>query len=189
MTWFYATPNDRCDVIGQTTDQHLVMIATGLIRGIREVVGLAVVPLPPSGAEKERMTAWGKRLEWDDESAPVTAVVMRNTAIRKALEYRRKKVEVPAALAASEAAAAEAVADRRAVELLDDAISYVEALKMGIPPAELIAERRGVTKRTAEGRIVMARREKLLSPAEGKRLGGWLTPKATKMMAERGIDA
>lgn len=63
-------------------------------------------------------------------------------------------------------------------DLLQDALDYVRALDQGFSPAHVIAERRTISVRTAEGRIARAREVGYLTPASGRKASGELTPLA-----------
>lgn len=66
-------------------------------------------------------------------------------------------------------------ADEVRLAYLDDALLYVQALHERAKPAEVIADARGVSKRTAEGRIAKARSLGLLTKASGRTASGDLT--------------
>lgn len=65
--------------------------------------------------------------------------------------------------------------EARRLDLLMDAVVYDWAVESGTSPVAAIAERRGVTTRTAEGRIYRARKVGLLTPAEGHWASGGLS--------------
>jgi hypothetical protein len=69
--------------------------------------------------------------------------------------------------------------DLRRLDNLMDAIVYDWAVRTrAASPVKAIAERRGVSERTAEGRIARARAMGLLTPATGRRASGGLSEKA-----------
>ncbi len=71
--------------------------------------------------------------------------------------------------------------DEMRLAYLEDAVLYVTALHERAKPAELIAEARGVSKRTAEGRIAKARALGLLTKASGRTASGDLTAEALRL--------
>jgi hypothetical protein len=173
--WHYRAWDETYDAVGTEVDGQFLVFVTGLLSGAREVVAVMAVPIPRDrSAIDSRLEALLAALDPRDFKAPLSQMVVRTGLMRQAMLHRRTFVR-------REGATEEA----SQMDYLPDAIAYVEALRMGAPPAEVIAERRAIVPRSAEARIRRARELGLLTPAEGRKRGGQLTPLAERMRRER----
>ncbi len=118
---------------------------------------------------------------------PLPTAFIRNLPLGSFLEFARELVESldhedeltiePPDLSTMSAA------ERRAYQVAEDAFLYVAALLQGRrSPARLIAGYRGISERTAQGRIAKAREMGMLTAAEHGRAGGELTPAARRLL-------
>ena len=171
-------------------DDHHVTAFTGVVDGKREVVAIEIWPAgePRAKARADWGVAAAKRLE-----------VLEPAAVRPLPQSARSAVPIREVLRANADIAARAedspsfsgiAAGRpgdwagissdelRRVENLADAVMYVNAVRAGRSPARAIADWRTISQRTAEGRILRARRMGLLTAANGRAVGGELTPYA-----------
>lgn len=182
--WYFAALDDELDAVATVGGDHMLIRITSVVEGKREIVAIMTLPTPPADQIESRMMSALGLIDRGDIKAPLGIVTLRIGAMRETLARRLRFVhEAQRAPAAPEEP--EMNFEPEQMDYLPDAIAYVQALRMGEKPADVIAERRDISKRTAEGRIVKARRLGLLTPAKGKVAGGELTPLAEMMRAER----
>ncbi|MEI5672623.1 MULTISPECIES: hypothetical protein [unclassified Nocardioides] len=189
--------------------RHLLVCITAIVEGRREIVGLEVQPLPsgfrvsdwamggdgPQAVLERAQQTLDRFREFSPaEFEPVSAALLRGVPLLAVLGYRASAVErqvrIKEALAERRGEVAEhgelSREDEAKMTYLDDALLYVEAVREGARPAVAIAEERGISARTAEGRVAKARALGLLTPAVGKTASGELTADAKRLRDWRG---
>lgn len=173
MEWHFRRKDDSLDAVAQVTDEHVLVIITAVIDGERDVIGVHIGQRPED--LDAHLDALMDVAVVGNDPRPVQALNVRNPMFREAMRVRAENLppEVGAA------------ADPLSIDYLDDALAYVYALRQGLAPSNVIAQRRGITRRTAEGRIVRLRKMGYLSEAKGKVVGGKLTEKAVAVAEER----
>lgn len=192
------------DAVAVAARAHLVVCVTGVVAGRREVVGMTVSPLPagfrveawPGSGTKDVVSYLHALLEAfaaenaGREFAPVSTALLRGIPLTTVLAFRQSEVEER--LAMGERLSRQGVStglgsgalsgeDEQRLAYLDDALMYVEAIRERAKAAEVIARSRGISVRTAEGRIAKARSLGLLTEAEGRRASGSLTAAANRL--------
>jgi hypothetical protein len=190
------------DAVVFGTRHHLVICLTAVVEGRREIVGVEVQPATPGFKLSEWMQSprpIAERAEraletYDDllvgEPQPVSAALLRGIPLTTVLGFREATVTDQLKLAHVYEAQGVgdliskvdiSTADESRLAYLDDAVMYVNAVRERAKPAEVIAEARSISKRTAEGRIAKARALGLLSKASGKTASGELTADAVRL--------
>lgn len=191
------------DVLAFARRQHLLICLTALVEAKREVVGLLVQPMPEgvkAGTWIEHPSLIRPRLEAaldmysgfpQDSFEPIPAELLRDVTLRDVMAFRQQDItgrhrihHVMGELGVRTALGVGDLApdDEKRLPFLEDAVLYVTALKEGLAPAEVIASERGISKRTAEGRIARARAHGLLTPAVGRVASGALTDTAQRLL-------
>jgi hypothetical protein len=184
------------------TRDHIVICMTAIVDGRREIVGLEVQPAPVGfdlnnwiadpGAlrlrAEEALVAYEELVE-GRTPRPVSAALLRGIPLTNVLAYREADVGhriwmdgVYAERGMPRLSPNDISAhDEARLAYLDDALMYVAALKQRAQPAEAIAMERGISKRTAEGRIAKARALGLLTKASGRTASGELTEEGARL--------
>jgi hypothetical protein len=190
------SPDLGIDAVAYANRAHLVICVTGVVDGRREVVGVEVQPLPKGFRLDEWMSAPGairQRLsrtletfaEFDSDSMrPTSAALLRGIPLTAILDFRQDEVArrqhiarlyksrgVDSSIGRNEISAD----DEARLAYLDDALLYVAALRERAKPADVIAQARSISPRTAEGRVAKARALGLLTKAKGRSASGELT--------------
>lgn len=192
------------DVVVLARGSLTLFCVTGVVEGRREIVGAHMQPAPDGFRAQEWADHVGELRRRAgviaDEFArfpaasliPITAEVLRSVPIRDVMAYRERdvseRVQMHGALEgmgiATRLGQGELTGDdEKRLAYLDDAVTYVAALAEGRSPAGLIADRRGISKRTAEGRVLKARELGLLTEATGRVASGQLTEDAERLLA------
>lgn len=196
----YAGRTDGLDVTAFDMGDHLALLWTAPVDGERQLVGLE---LAPRLDEHRKFTQWGAWLRArvaerkGVPAHPLPVGKVRGVPLRELMGLRADHVEragrvtSPVGLVKPDGRVVNLEAeDLRHLDLLQDAVRYVQALTEGLAPAEVIAQARGISKRTAEGRIARARKVGLLTPATERARGGELTARARDLVAKfQGVDA
>lgn len=153
-----------------------VTLVTALREGQREVIALEVGPALEEADVAKRLSRRLRELAslLPQDSPPVSATALRSLPLRALMAARADLVEVP-----------EALPDESSHRLafLVDALTYVQATERGVSPATAIAEARGISVRTAEGRIRRARVLGLLTDVNSPRERSLLTEEAQRQIA------
>lgn len=198
-----SAPDSALDALAFARRQHLLICLTALVDAKREVVGMVVQPMPEgvrAGAWIEQPSLIRPRLEAvlamysafpQGSFVPIPAELLRDVTLRDVMAFRQQDVsgrhhmrEMMGKLGLKTFARTGDLApdDEKRLPFLEDAVLYVTALEEGLPPADVIASKRNISKRTAEGRIARARAHGLLSPAVGRVASGALTETAQRLL-------
>lgn len=197
----------RLDVVVLARRSLLLLCATAVVDGRREIIGAHMQPAPAGFSVQTWLehTAEIRRraqvvvdefIQFSPETlVPITAEVLRSVPIRDVMTFRErdvaKRLHIRGTLEeqgmfTSLGRGELTREDELRLAYLDDAVWYVEAVSEGSSPSSLIAEQRGVSKRTAEGRILRARALGLLTQATGRVAAGQLTEEARRLLASLG---
>lgn len=177
MTTYHYRQRPAIDAVAVLDDDLLRVVCTAIVDGQRAPVCIAFMGRCEEGAVEERMDRVLDTVVLS-EVRRIEAEDLRSPGLQAVMEYRRQRANL-------EPIAGNVLPGVDPLSFLDDAVIYVRAMEQGLSPALAIAESRGCTKRTAEGRIQRARKMGLLTAADGRRLGGSLTPRAKHLLAER----
>jgi hypothetical protein len=157
--------------------RRMLAFFTTVVKDSREVVSLWVGPLHSDPAFWLE-GALGLFADSIARPVPVSRALLREVKFRELLKARAE------ALPLDTAADGALDPEGEYPPALDDAITYVAAVRDGRSPASVIASARGITRRSAEGRIARARDRGYLTPAKARTVGGRLTPKAQRALAK-----
>lgn len=182
-----------------------ITLWTGVRGGRRVITGLEQHPWPAGrrdGEADKRSLKWLRSRLAEDaahiasaEVVPygLSAVSHRSIPVGRLLQEQASALRADgrarATPASKKTSAPPTTQDLAALPYLRDAVEYAEAVASGVKaPAKVVAELRGVSLRTAQGRIATARRLGLLTPSDGPRAGGDLTDKARHLKAHAGVS-
>lgn len=195
------------DGVLMSSEHHFLACWTMMLSGKREVVALEIRPKRRSG-HPGRAAAANLIKEWllpatqslakelPKEPAPVTTALVRAIPLGQVMAARQEALEVEERANAAGARGLSLITPSGSVheypklrpselDHLLDAATYADAVNRGSrSPAVPVAERRGIDVRSAHNRIAKARRLGYLTQASHGKVGGELTPKAKKLIAD-----
>lgn len=189
---YVAPEGSTVDAFVAAAGDHLLVFVTGVVDGRREVVSFGISPKPSADLAVVAQQRARAALESIDEGGlvAVSSAMLRGLSIPEALTAREAAASegkarprpsiMPTALLADLPAE-----DAARIPYLDDALLYVQALHDGRPPSGVIAEARGISRASANNRVLLARKAGLLTSARGRTAGGELTNDARRLLAWR----
>lgn len=181
------------------SETHSLVFWTMDVSGRREIVGMEA--LPRDGRDPQALTAeWlVPRLEQFREALPKpmplpTTLLRHGISFREVMRARGEVIEMLAhpeiagfdisAITADQGSASGITSEElRRLDNLLDAVIYDRAVRENVSPVKRIAEYRGISDRTAEGRIARSRAMGFLTPAQGRRASGGLTDQAHDLLS------